>query len=339
MNHCGIDLANKASAHCTIDEHDRVLREGKAPTDEEGLREAVEGLLPLRAIIEACPLAEWAAGVLEGLGCEAVVIDPRAAKHLVSSKKKTDARDARTLARIGRSGWYTAVHRKSEAARESRSRLQGRQALMKVKKALLSAIRGLLRAHGLRLGPVSEGAFAERVRAVVRGRVPGLAATFEHLLETWEQARQGTDRLERQIERASQEDEVTRLLKTVPGVGPLVSTVYKATIDDPSRFRRGEEVADYVGLVPRVYQSGEVEYRGRITKEGDGLLRWHLVEAAHVLLTKGRDCALKRWGLELEKRKGAAKARVAVARKLCLLLWRLWLRGEAFKPWPQGVPA
>jgi transposase len=108
-----------------------------------------------------------------------------------------------------------------------------------------------------------------------------------------------------------------------------------ATLDDPMRFQKGAQVADYLGLTPRVYQSGDVDYRGRITKEGDGLLRWHLVEAANVLLTRGKDCALRRWGKRLEERKGGAKARVAVARKLAVLLWRLWITGESFRPWPR----
>ena len=122
-------------------------------------------------------------------------------------------------------------------------------------------------------------------------------------------------------------------------MGGQLGTACRATRDDPRRFRRGEEVGDYVGLTPRVYQSGEVEYRGRITREGDKLLRWLLVEAAHNLLTRGQDCALKRWGKRLERRKGSAKAKVAVARKLAILLWRIWLRREPFQAWPEGQPA
>ena len=337
MNYGGIDLANVKSAVCVIDEDDGLLREVSVPTEAGALAVVVRDYLPLQVVIEASPLAEWTAAVLEAAGCAVVVIDPRAAKHLVRSKKKTDARDARTLARLSRSGWYTAVHRKSPAARAERSRLQGRVSLMKTAKATAASIRGLLRAHGIRLGPTSVGAFATAVRARVAAELPELAATFEELLVVWERAEAGAQALEKAVAVASHADGVRQRLQSVPGVGPLTSSVYVATIDDPRRFRRGEEVADYIGLVPSVYQSGDTDYRGRITREGDGLLRWHLVEAATVLLTRGADCALKRWGLGLQQRKGVAKARVAVARKLAVLLWRLWVRGERFEPWPQAA--
>jgi transposase len=338
MNYCGIDLANKTSAICIVDEKDRVLRERSIRTESDDLAEALSGLGRLRVVIEASPLAEWVAGLVEQAGHEAVIIDPRAAKHLVSSKKKTDARDARTLARLSRSGWYTQVHRKSEGARELRSRLQGRQALLKAKGALQSSVRGLLRAHGIRVGEISEGEFSAHVLGLAKERVPGLLGTLEALLGSWDHARRGVLSLEKALNREERKDPVIRRLRTVPGVGPQVSAAFRATIDDPGRFRRGEEVADYVGLAPRVYQSGETEYRGRISKEGDKLLRWLMVEASHVLLTRGQDCALKRWGQRLEAKKGSAKAKVALARKLVILLWRLWRDERDFEAWPQSAP-
>jgi transposase len=155
------------------------------------------------------------------------------------------------------------------------------------------------------------------------------------MLEIWEMTRTQVNQLKAEIEQACKEDTISQCLESVPGIGPLISTAYRATIDDPQRFKNGKEVADYIGLAPRIYQSGEVEYRGRITKEGDSLLRWHLVEGAHVLLTHGQDCALKRWGLALQERKGSAKAKVAVARKLAVLLWKLWKEQKKFEAYPQ----
>ena len=117
----------------------------------------------------------------------------------------------------------------------------------------------------------------------------------------------------------------------------MVSSAYAATLDNPHRFERGAQVAAYLGLVPSIHQSGEVERRGRITKEGDALVRWLLIEAAHVLLTRSRaDSALKRWGKDIEKRKGAAKAKVAVARKLAIILHRMWVTNTPFEAHPQG---
>ncbi len=338
--YCGIDLADKRSAVCIVDAAGERCLERTVKTEEGALRRLLEDAGRrwgrMRVVVEASPLAEWAAGVVEGSGHEVEVIDARAARGVVRTKKKTDARDAYTLAQLVRGGWYRRVHRKSAESRVGRSVLRGREALVRAYRGVGSTIRGLLKAHGIRLGKVSRGRFAERVREVVEREVPELAEVMEGLLAVWTEAVVRAEAVEREVALRTGEDEVCRRLRTVPGVGVLVSAAFRATVDDPHRFRRGEEVADYLGLTPRVYQSGQTRYRGRISKEGDGLMRWLLVEAATVLLARGRDCALKRWGQALAERKGKAKARVAVARKLAVLLWRLWVREEVFRPWPRG---
>lgn len=337
MNNCGIDLASKSSSICIIDPKGKVLRAVEVPTETGDFAKALSGLGPLRVILEASPLAEMAARIVEELGHEPVIVDARLAKHLMQAKKKTDRRDARTLAEIGRSGWFSPVHRKSAEARELRSLSKARQAVIKTRQGMVNTIRGLLRAQGIRLGKVGGGEFETAVQEVVRREVPGLEQAMENLLALWKTAKEAEKRLTKEIEARGKADEVTQRMQSVPGVGPMISVLYRATIDDPHRFQRGEEVADYLGLAPRISQSGETEYRGRITKEGDNQLRWHLVEGAHVLLTKGKDCALKRWGLALEARKGSAKAKVAVARKLAILLWRLWKEGGSFQAFPKAV--
>ncbi|MEX2598599.1 MAG: IS110 family transposase [Dehalococcoidia bacterium] len=337
MNNCGIDLASKSSSICIIDNKGRLLREKDVPTETGDFAKALRGFGSLKVILEASPLAEMAARIGEELGHEPVIIDSRLAKNLMKSKKKTDRRDARTLAEIGRSGWYSPVHRKSAQARELRSLSKARQAVIKTRQGIVNTIRGLLRAQGIRLGKVGNGAFEQAVQEVVRREVPGLEQAMESLLTLWKAAREEEKRLTKELEARSKVDEVTQRMQSVPGIGPMISVLYRATIDDPHRFRRGEDVADYLGLAPSISQSGETEYRGRITREGDNPLRWHLVEGAHVLLTKGKDCALKRWGLALEKRKGSAKAKVAVARKLAVLLWRLWKEGESFQAFPKAA--
>ncbi|WP_084784160.1 IS110 family transposase [Marinobacterium aestuarii] len=337
MNYCGIDLASRESAVVILDSSALALRRVTVETDLVGFRRAFEGVGPLRVIIEASPLAEMVANYVETLGHEPVIIDARAAKNLMNAKKKTDPRDAHTLAEIGRCGWYIEVHRKSPEARELRSLLKARQALQKTSKAQLNSIRGLLRAQGLRLGKVSNGQFEDTVMTLVNREIPGLSDAFAGMLQVWALARVEAARLEKHIRQRSRTDQVTRRFEQVYGVGPLTSVLYRATLDDPHRFRHAEEVADYLGLAPRVSQSGDTAYRGRITREGDHLLRWHLVECAHVLLTKGRDCALKQWGLQLQRRKGSAKAKVAVARKLAVLLWRLWKEEKDFEAFPQAA--
>jgi len=337
MNYCGIDIANKSSSICIIDSDGNTLYRTEVETESGDIGQALTGFGPLKVMIEASPLAETIATIVESYGHTVVIIDARAAKNLMSSMKKTDRRDAQTLAEIGRCGWYREVHRKSPEARELRSLLRARQALLKSNKALTFSIRGLLRAHGIRLGKVSEGKFAEAVSLITAQQAPALLPALTAMLEVLTLAGRQAKQLKKDLEARCQQDAVSQRFESVPGIGPLISTAYRATIDNPHRFRHGEEIADYLGLAPRVYQSGEVEYRGRISKEGDRLLRWHLVEGAHVLLTKGRDCALKRWGLSLEKRKGSAKAKVAVARKLAILLWKLWKDEQWFEPFPQTV--
>ena len=335
MAYAGIDIANRTSSVCVVDARGGVEHEVTVATEETALVAALGSQPGRRVVVEAAPLAEWVARVLECAGHEPVIIDARAAKHLVSSAKKTDARDARTLAQISRTGWYTAVHRKSTQARLQRSRIQARQAMVRTYTRMGAQMRGLLRAHGVRVGRSSAGQLGERVRERAAAEVPDLAPWLEPLIEVYEQALAQARSLERALARGARRDELSQRLQSVPGVGPMVSMVYIATVDDPWRFRSHDEVADYIGLAPRVYQSGDCQFHGRISREGDKLLRWHLVEAAQALLTRGADCALKRWGRRLAERKGQAKAKVAVARKLAGLLLRLWVTGERFTAWPQ----
>ena len=331
MEYCGIDLASKASAICVMDDQQQIKLELMCATDEEGFRQALNGWQNLRCVIEASPLSEWVAGILESLEHTVIVIDPRKAKAVITSKKKTDKLDARNLARMALTGWYTEVHRKSAEARLLRSHLIARKGLVTMQRQQNNRIRGLLRAHGMVLGQVKNSAFVSRVRTLVEQRCADLWSAIEPLLEHWVALRRSLAQMTKRIKQRAQRDPVCRLLMTVPGVGPLVSSAYVATIDDPARFARSDQVGAYVGLVSRVHQSGETEYRGRITKEGDGLLRWLLVEAAHVLLTRsGSNSALKAWGKRIERRKGAAKAKVAVARKLAVILHRMWLTNTPF---------
>ena len=331
MEYCGIDLASKTSAICVIDGKGKVILEQVLFTEEGDVRTQLGRCEPMQIVIEACPLAEWAARLLEELGHEVVVIDPRRAKAVICTKKKTDKLDARNLARMARTGWYTAVHRKSSAARLQRSELKARQGLVETANAMGARIRGLLRAHGIQLEHVSEGEFEARVLERVAAQAPELKPVLRPLLKIWREATRSADRLYARFKRQSRRDPLRRRLMSVPGVGPMVASAFVATVDEPTRFARADQVPAYVGLVPGVHQSGEVDHRTPITKEGDGLLRWLLVEAAHVLLTRTRrSCALKRWGLKLQEKKGPGKARVAVARKLAMLLHRIWLTGEAF---------
>lgn len=324
--YCGIDLANKTSAICVVDALGERLLESECCTDEDGFRQGLGGYDGLMILIEASPLSEWVAKILESLGHQVRLIDPRRATALIRTKKKTDKLDARHLARMAQTSWYHEVHRKSEKARMLRSHLQARHGVINARKSQVLRIRGLLRAHGIKVGQVSAGKFAERIRQLVHERDPGLSMILEPLLDAVDALRLSEVKLTKALKLQVKQDKACQLLMTAPGVGIVTAACYVATIDDPTRFDRSDQVAAYVGLAPRVYQTGETCYTGRISKEGDALMRTLAVEASHVLLTRsGADHALKRWGLTLRERKGVGKARVAVARKLMMVLHRMWL--------------
>ncbi|MDQ6893057.1 MAG: transposase [Acidobacteriota bacterium] len=171
------------------------------------------------------------------------------------------------------------------------------------------------------------------MKRVTQEKVPQLWPVLEALLKVREIARQAAARMKRELETASREDPVRSRLMTVSGVGPVTVTAYVATIDDPRRFRRGDQVAAYLGLVPSVKQSGELDRHGHITRDGDKLLRSYLFEAANALLMRKRgNSSIRRWGLKLARKKGYGKAKVAVARKLAVLLHHLWISGESYLP-------
>lgn len=334
MYYCGIDLACKASAICVTDERDHRLLETEVPTDSDGFRGAFSAYSGkcMKVVVEVSPLAEWAAREIEALGFEAIVIDARKAKALIKTKKKTDKIDARKLAKMARTGWYSEIHRKSEEARYFRTLLQARAGVGKNTRALGSRIRGLLRSHGVKVGQVSNGRFVEHIGRLIEQHDPRLHTIIGPLLDLWVAGRQQLAALTKQVKQLAKSDELMQRLMQVPGVGVLTATAFVATIDDPRRFSSGGKLAASLGMVPSIQQSGETEYRGRITKEGDALLRSYLVEAAQTLLFHARkDSDLKRWGRKLMASKGVGKARVAVARKLAVLLYRLWLTGENYR--------
>jgi transposase len=245
------------------------------------------------------------------------------------------------LSELCRSGWYEAVHRKSGKARELRSFMTARKQLVESSTAMASSIRGILRAHGIKLEAGSaDKSFSLQVQHAMESLPDCVRGALMELLQAFELLHAQQRRMYKQLSAIAKEDEVSKRLMTIPGVGCATAAAFVATIDDPERFPDGEAVASYLGLTPSVYQSGETEYRGRITKQGDKLLRWLLVEAAHVLLTRSNTpCALKDWGLRLQKEKGTGKARVAVARKLAALMFTLWKSGEDFHAEPLEIAA
>jgi transposase len=330
--YCGLDVSNKSTAICVIDEAGTILCELTVATEVGVIVKGLRGFGKVRCVIEASPLAESLATGVERAGHIVELLDTRQAKIITHSKKKTDKFDARKLAQLCRVGWYTTVHRKSGESRSLRTYLTARMEIVKSACALNACIRGLLRAHGIVLVKVREQSFDKAVKAALAGADQLVVKAIEPLLEHWAALHSEGERMYRELDRKIvRKDPRMKLLTTAPGIGPATAAAYVATIDDPQRFRSEDQVSSYLGLVPSVYQSGPVELKGRITKHGDFLLRWLLVESATTLLSRTKkDCPLKSWGLKLQETKGFGKARVAVARKLACLLLHMLKTGKAF---------
>lgn len=332
-NYCGLDVSNKSTSICVVSKEGKVLIETAVETNFKGLRGALKQHKGLRCVVEASPLAETICCWVEQLGHTIEILDVRQAKLITATKKKTDKIDARKLAQLCRTGWYTKVHRKSGKARNLRSYLAARMQVVKAANGMCSTIRGLLRAHGIVVAAGKGEKFEEKIRKSLKGADQMLCDAIEPLLSLFRTLQAEEERMYQALSRkVSRKDPDIRRLMTVPGVGPATAAAFVATIDDPRRFSSGEHVASYLGLVPSIYQSGEVEIKGKITKHGDNLLRWLLVEASTTMLTRSqKQFALKTWGLKLQEVKGFGKARVAVARKLACLLHHLWCTKQDFR--------
>jgi transposase len=296
---------------CVVDGAGRIVREAKVTSEHETLVGFFAGLgvAVTRIGLEAGPLSQWLHAGLTGAGFEAVLLETRHVKAALSAMVvKTDRKDARGIAQLLRMGWYRPVHCKSPAAQEVRALLVGRKLLQGKLHDVELSIRGILRGFGLKLGEVSKGRFAARVRELVAGQ-PMLERVVEPMLRAREALRAEYQVLHRAVLAIVREDTTCRRLMGVPGVGPLVAITFTSAIDDPARFRRSQAVGAHFGLTPKKYQSGETDVTGGISKVGDAMVRAALYEAANVMLTRaGRFSTLKRWGLEVAQRRGMRRA-------------------------------
>jgi transposase len=333
-HYAGIDVSLELSSVCVVDATGRIVREAKVPSEPEALVGFLGQLgLPLTRVgLEAGPLSQWLHAGLTGAGLEAVLLETRQVKAALSAMiVKTDRKDARGIAQLLRMGWYRPVHCKSPPAQEVRALLVGRKLLQGKLLDVELSIRGILRGFGLKLGQVSKGRFAARVRELVAGQ-PMLERVVEPMLRAREALRCEFHVLHRAVLAIVREDAVCRRLMSVPGVGALVAITFTSAVDDPARFRRSRSLGAYFGLTPKRYQSGETDVTGGISKAGDTMVRTALYEAANVMLTRaGKFSTLKRWALEVAKRRGPRRAKVALARKLATVLHRLWVDGSEFR--------
>jgi len=330
----GLDVSLKTTSICVVEANGTVTWEGKADSEPTPL---VKALLRWREQItlvglEACPLSEWLYGALVESGFKTVCIETRHAQRFLSSRpNKTDRSDARGIADMIRFGHYRPVHVKSKASQLMRTVLIARKKFVDHMLAIENTIRGLLKVYGLKLGNVHRSAFAAKVGNLLADDAD-LRMAIEPLLEARNMMRKQKALIDRRLGQLARKDEVCKRLMTVSGVGPIVSLLFKATIDDPRRFEDSKAVAAHLGLTPRVYQSGEIDRSGHISKCGDKLMRHALYEAASAHLRRCRKWSvLRAWGMKLAKKVGVKKACVAVARKLAIIMHRMWVEETDFR--------
>jgi transposase len=330
----GLDVSLQQTAVCVVDQSGKIIREAMIPSDPEAIAAFIRANTTnaVRIGLESGSTSTWLWTELDRMGLPVICIDARHAKAILKMQiNKSDRNDAAGIARIMQTGWYREVRVKDLDSHAIKALLVGRALLVKIKRDLENQIRGLLKNLGLVIGHAKMNTFASRAKELIEDK-PALVAVVEPLLKAREVIEQQVADLDRKVMRLARSDDQVRRFMTTPGIGPITALCYLATIDDPARFSKSRNVGAYIGLTTRRYASGEIDWTGRISKCGDKLLRSYLYEAANVLLTRvAKWSGLKAWGMRIAKRSGIRKAKVAVARKLAVILHRMWIDGTEFQ--------
>jgi transposase len=332
----GLDLGDRSSNYCILDEAGEVILEHKLPTTPEAMKRVFAGMPRSRIALETGAHSPWVSRLLTQLGHEVIVAHARNVRLIGESSRKDDQLDARTLARLARIDPHllSPVQHRSAKAQIHLTVIRARAGLVGARTALVNAARGLAKSYGERLRKCGTQQVS---RDIAAGLSVELRAALQPLLEEVESLNERIKECDRRIEKIAKESypEVS-LLQQVKGVGPLIALTYVLTLEDPQRFRKSRDVGCFLGLRPGRRNSGQSQPQMHISKEGDPYLRTMMVQGAHYILGPfGEDSDLRRWGLRLAERGGRnAKKRavVAVARKLAVLLHRLWVSGEVYEP-------
>lgn len=337
----GLDVSQKETSVCVVNEMGTIIFEGRAKSDPGALTALLRKHAPHaeRIGFETGAMASWLWHELRRVDLPVVCIDARHAHAALSTRiNKSDRNDARGLAELVRVGWYREVKIKSEESQRIRSILVARSRLVGVRRDIENQVRSMIKEYGLLFRRAIGLQFRRQVIALL-GAGHQLRAVIEPLLLIHEQVCEQQSKFDDEVRRLAKSDETTRRLMTVPGVGVVTALTFRHTIDEPSRFRSAASVGAYLGLTPRRNQSGETDTTGKISRWGDGLLRAYLFEAATVLLHRTKKwSSLKAWGIKLAKRIGIKKAKVAIARKIAVILHCIWVDGTSFE-WGKAKPA
>jgi transposase len=332
----GLDLGDRNSWYCVLDETGRIVMEQKVSTTPKALQVALGGMPSSRIALETGTHSPWVSRLLSKLGHEVIVAHARNVRLIGESRRKDDRLDAQTLARLARIDpeLLSPVKHRSAKAQADLTVIRARAGLVRARTALVNTARGLAKSYGERL----RGCNVRNMNPEkAEGLSPELQAALQPLLAALESLSERIAEYNERIEKLAQESyPQVAVLKQVKGVGTLIGLTFLLTLEDPHRFRKSRDVGCYLGLQPGRRNSGQSEPQMHISKEGDPYLRTLLVQGAqHILGPFGVDCDLRRWGLKLAERGGKSgkkRAIIATARKLAVLLHHLWVSGEVYEP-------
>ena len=340
-HYVALDVSLRSVAICIVDNNGDIKLEKSVKAEVEDivhLLRSFDGEITSVGL-EAGVLTQYLTYGLQAAGYEVVCMESRQVKAALSAmRNKTDKNDARGIAQILRTGWYSRVHVKSLRSHHVRALLSSRKAVLNKCIDLENEVRGLLRIFGIKLpGQLGHVVFDSAVRESIEADA-ALAHALIPMLDARGVLYQTFCELDRRVKAMARADTLCQLLMTTPGVGPITALTYKAAVDDPQRFKRSRTVAAHFGLTPRSFQSGEVDRLGHISKAGDADVRRALYAAANSLMSRTIGFStLKAWGMQLMKTKGRRVAIIAVARKLAVILHRMWIDGTEFQWGTEGA--
>jgi transposase len=334
--YAGIDVSLEQSSVCIVDAAGKIVGEGKAASEPEALIGwfAARGFALTRIGLEAGPLSQWLYAAMKEAGLAVELLETRHVRDAFKAMPvKSDRNDARGIAQLMRLGWFRPVHCKSIAAQELRAVLTARKLAQSKLRDVENSLRGILRGFGLKVGKTTARSFAGRIRELVAGQA-NLELIARALLSVRARLLREFNGLDKQVRIMARTHAEAKLLMTTPAVGPVVALTYAGAIDDPARFTSSKQTGAHFGLTPKKYQSGETGRSGRISKIGDASVREALYEAARIMLTKPlKGCSqLKSWAMRIARRAGMRKAKVALARKLAVILHRMLADDARFDP-------
>src|SRR5690349_12452757 len=342
MEHfAGLDVSVNETSVCIVDDGGRIVREVKVASEPDALAAVLKGdVYHFKRIgLEAGPLSQWLYSALAEVNLPVICVETRHMRAVLKAQiNKTDRNDARGIAQMMRAGLYRPVHVKTLRSQKLRMLLTHRKLLQSKAIAIENDLRATLRNFGLKVGVVGTVKFEARIRELVED-APDLAELVEPLLVVRRALREQIAILHRRLLIIVRDDEVCRRLMTVPGVGPVVALTYRVTVDVPARFRNSKAVGAVFGLTPAKYQSGQNDRTGGISRCGDEMMRMMLYEAAQSMLVRSTKWSwLKAWAMKIARHRGMKKAIVALARRLAVIMHRIWVDGTEFR-WTREVAA